>query len=168
MKKILLVISLFSILTLTLKAQGIVLEKIEGKTWLENDGFAGTNIVFYKTANGLLKAIRQINGSGVPVVSSGIYDIEIKQDTIYLYNGLNLKTSEKLGDYIYTYNAELDRISRSGESLNLLAEESILYAWIDKRINVHTQIDVKLLTEIFIEKNKIYEDNDLIITLINQ
>jgi len=86
-----LIIAFFSILTLTLNAQDKIFEKIENHTWFESDGFTGVNITFYKTANGLLKVIRQKNGSGIPVVGSEIYDVEIKHDTIYLMNGLNLK-----------------------------------------------------------------------------
>ena len=168
MKLKILIIAFFSILTLTLNAQDKTFEKIENKTWFESDGFAGTTIVFYKSTNGLLKAIRQINGSGVPVVNSGIYDIEIRHDTVFLFNGLNLKTSEKLGDYIYNFYNKTGQIFRNGTPLKIMFEEPILYAWIDKRKNVNTQIDVKLLAEILIEKNEIYKDEDLIKTLIDK
>jgi hypothetical protein len=92
MKSTILFFALFSILTSNSLAQDSVFEKITNKSWFENDGFAGTTIVFYKTGNDLLKAIRQINGSGVPVISSGIYDVEIVNDTVFLINRLNLKT----------------------------------------------------------------------------
>jgi len=163
MRTRILIIALLSILTLTSFAQDTIFEKINDKTWFEDNGFAGTTIVFYKTSNGLLKAIRQINGSGVPVVSSGIYDIEIKNDTVFLLNGLNLRTSEKLGNYTYNY----DNVTRQIKQLRKMLDNPILFTWTDKRKDVKTQIDVRLLSEILIEKNEIYRETDLIKTLID-
>jgi hypothetical protein len=158
------IIVFFSTLTLTLNAQDKIFEKIENKTWYESDEFTGTSIVFYKTSNGLLKAIRQLNGSGLPVVASGIYDAEIKHDTIFLLNGLNLKTSEELRNYIYTFDNKTEQIKQ----LRLMRDKPILYTWTDKRKDVTTQIDVRLLSEILIEKNEIYKETDLIKTLLDK
>ena len=162
------IILFLSILTLTTYAGDNIIERIENKTWFESTGFGGTTIVFYNTTNGLIKAIRQTNGSGVPVVSSGIYDVEIRKDTVFLFNGLNLKTSEKLDDFNYNYDSKTRLLLNNGNQLKILHEEPILYAWTDKRKNVKTQIDVKLLTEILIEKNEIYKDEDLIKILIDK
>jgi len=101
------IIAFSFLLATTSVAQDKIFGEIENKTWFENNEFAGITLVFYKTTNGLLKAIRQINGSGVPVISSGIYDFEIENDTIYLLNGLNLNTSEKLDGLKYVYKIEL-------------------------------------------------------------
>ena len=157
-----LIIAFFSIMTLNLKAQEGIFEKIENKTWFENSGFAGTTVVFYKTTNGLLKAIRQINGSGVPVVSSEIYDIEIRKDTIYLFNGLNLKTAEKIGNYYYNFDNTTGFIYKNGVQLEILSVEPVLFIWFKRREYLTTQINVKLLSQISISKNEIYKENDLI------
>ncbi len=163
-----LIIAFFSILTLTLNAQDKIFEKIENHTWFESDGFTGVNITFYKTANGLLKVIRQKNGSGIPVVGSEIYDVEIKHDTIYLMNGLNLKTSEKLGSYNYNFDNKTKQIFRNREHLKIIFKEPILFAWTDKRKDFKTQIDIRLLSKVLIEKNEIYKEADLIKTLIDK
>lgn len=163
-----LLISFFSVLTLTTFAQDKIFEKIENKTWFESNGFAGTTIVFYKTTNGLIKSIRQLNGSGVPVVSSGIFDVEIRQDTVHLFNGLNLKTSENLENINYIFDNKTVQLLNNGKPLKVIQKEPILYAWTDRRKNFNTQIEMKFLTEIKIGKNEIYKDEDLIKILIDK
>ena len=158
-----LIIVFFSIVTLNLKAQEEVFEKNENKTWFENSGFAGTSIVFYRTTDGLYKAIRQINGSGVPVTGSGIYDVEIRKDTIYLLNGLNLKTSDKIGNYYYNFDNKTGLIYKNEVQLKILSLKPILFTWTEKRKDFKTQIDVNLLRKISIGKNEIYKESDLIL-----
>jgi hypothetical protein len=149
-------------MTLNLKAQEEIFEKIDNKTWFENSGFAGTSIVFYRTTNGLFKAIRQINGSGVPVVGSEIYDVEIRNDTIYLLDGLNLKTAEKVGIYYYNFDNKTGFLYKNAIQLKILTVEPILFTWSEKRKDFTTQIDVRLLRKILISKNEIYKESDLI------
>jgi hypothetical protein len=163
MRTRILIIALLSFLAFNAFAQNTIFEKINNKTWFEEIGFAGTTIVFYETSNGLLKAIRQNNGSGVPVISSGIYDVEIVNDTIFLLNGLNLKTSEKLRNYTYTF----DNVTEQIIQLERMSDFPVLFTWTDKRKDLKTQIDVRLLSEILIEKNEIYKERDLIKTLID-
>ncbi len=163
-----LIIVFFSILTLNSFAQEGIFEKVYNKTWFEEDGFAGTTIVFFKTSNGLLKAIRQINGSGVPVVGSEIYDVKIRHDTIYLSNGLNLKTAEQICNNYFYFDKKTGQIIRNGEHLRILDDEPILYTWTNKRKDFKSQIDVRLLTEIKIEKNEIYKEEDLNKILMNK
>lgn len=163
MRTRILIIALISIITLNSFAQDSIFEKINNKTWFEDDGFVGTTIVFYKTSNGLLKAIRQKNGSGIPVISSGIYDVKIKNDTVFLLNGLNLKTSDKLSNYTYNFDNEVGRIKQ----LRKISDKPILFTWTDIRKDIRTQIEMKLLSKIFIEKNAIYREPDLIKTLID-
>lgn len=162
------IIFLLTILNVSINAQDKLFDKINNKTWLENNGFAGTTIVFYQTTNGLIKSIRQLNGSGVPVLSSGIYDVEINKDTVYLFNGLNLKTSEKLNDFYYSYDIKNGLSTNKGEPLKIVVGKPILFAWSDNRKSIMTQIDMKLLTQILIEKNEIYKDEDLSKTLIDK
>jgi len=157
-------IILLSLLFLNTYAQDSIIDKIGNKTWFEDNGFAGTTIIFYKTSNGLKKAIKQINGSGVPVVSSGIYDVKFQADTIILLNGLNLNTSNSLEDCKYSYDKATGQI----KSLRVMKEEPILFTWTDKRKDVKTQIDVKLLSDIAINENEIYKEEDLVKILIDK
>jgi hypothetical protein len=157
-----LIIAFFSIMTLNLKAQEEIFEKIVNKTWFENTSFTGTSIVFYKTTNGLFKAIRQINGSGIPVISSEIYDVEIRNDTIYLYNGLNLQTAVKIGNYYYNFDNKTGFMYKKEMQLKILSDQPVLFIWIEKRDYFTTQINMKLLSKISISKNEIYKEDDLI------
>lgn len=168
MKMKFLFIAFLSIMTLNLKAQEEIFEKVYNRTWFENSGFAGTFIVFYKTTNGLLKAIKQINGSGVPIISSEIYDVEIQEDTIYLLNGINLKTAEKVGNYYYNFDKKTGLIHKNEEHVKILSNEPILFTWTDKRKDVKTQIDVKRLSDILIKVNEIYKEENLVKILIDK
>lgn len=158
----LIILFISSFLTLNLWAQYSRFEKFEDKTWFENNDFAGITVVFYQTANGLHKAIRQINGSGVPVVASAIYDLEISQDTVYLINGLNLKTGEKVEDYCYCIDSIAGQIFSNKELLKKICNEAILYAWIDKKINTNTLISLKKLKKLPLLRNEIYKKEDLV------
>jgi hypothetical protein len=164
MKLILGLSFILSILSLNSYAQDSIIVKIDNKTWFEDNGFAGTTIVFYKTSNGLIKAIKQINGSGVPVVASGIYDVKFLADSIILFNGLNLSTSDKLEDFKYLYNKANGQII----SLRVMFDEPILFTWTDKRKDVKTQIDVQRLSDIEIKNNEIYKEEDLVKILIDK
>ena len=155
---------ILSILSLNSYAQDSIINKIDNKTWFEDNGFAGTTIVFYKTSNGLIKAVKQINGSGVSVVASGIYDVKFLEDSIILFNGLNLSTSDKLEDFKYLYNKANGHII----SLRVIFDEPILFTWTDKRKDVKTQIDVQRLSDIEIENNEIYKEEDLARILIDK
>lgn len=163
-----LIIVFFSIVTFNLNAQDVIFEKIDNKTWFEN-GFAGINIVFYRTTNELFKAIRQINGSGVPgVILSEIYDVEIRSDTIYLMNGLNLKTAEKVGNYFYKLDKKTGFIYKNEIQLKSLFDKPILFTWTEKRKDFTTQINFSLLSKISINKNEIYKETDLIQILVDK
>lgn len=158
-----LIIALFCFATFNLKAQEEIFTKIENKTWFENSGFSGTSIIFYKTSNGLLKAIRQINGSGIPVISSEIYDVEIRRDSILLLNGLNLKSSQKVGNYYYLFNSKTGYLFKNDTQLKILSTKSVLYTWTDKRKNFLTKIDIELLKKTSININEIYKEDELIL-----
>jgi len=76
--------------TVSISVFGNNWELLKEKTWSTKD-FPTEQIVFYETANGLKKAIYQLNGSGVCAIRSVIYDIELKGDRIYLKDGMNLE-----------------------------------------------------------------------------
>jgi len=162
MKAKLLIIAFFSIATINSTAQELeVFEKIENKTWFDNDGFAGTSFIFYRTTNGLFKAIRQIHGSGVPVIGSEIYDVEIRDDTLFLFNGLNLKTAENTSNYQLYFDIKSGQLSNNDEPLKIFYDKPILFAWNDN-VDVFAQIDLRLLKQLHIGKKEIYKEEDLI------
>ena len=137
-----------------------IFEKISNKTWFEENGFAGVSIVFMKIERGQIKAIRQINGSGVPVIATEIYDVEIRQDTIYLLNSSNGQTNEKPKNDFYTYNDRQGLLSK-GKQLTILFEEPIIYVWTEKRIIMDTRVNVNKLTKISFEKNEVYINDEI-------
>ena len=97
-----------------------IFEKISNKTWFdESSSFAGVTIVFTKSETGQKKAIRQINGSGIPVLFTEIYDIEIRQDTIYLINRFKEQTNNKPNDFLI-YNDRQGLLSK-GKQLIVIA-----------------------------------------------
>lgn len=159
MKKTSLIFILMSFQMLTVFGNDIFV-KISNKTWFEENGFAGVSIVFLKTESGQIKAIRQINGSGVPVVATEIYDVEIRQDTIYLSNSQSRQTKEKPKSNFYTYN-ERQGLIKNGKKLRILFEEPIIYVWTEKRKISDTRVNVNKLTKISFEKNEVYINDEV-------
>lgn len=154
------IISFLSILTLSLNAQNKIFEKIENKTWFDDTGFAGESIVFMKSDSVQIKAIRQVNGSGVPVVFTEIYNVEIRKDTIYLFNSPNEQTKKKLKNIIYTYN-DLQGLLSNGKPLRVLFEEPIIYVSTENRRIIDTRVNVNTLTKFSFEKNEVYINDEL-------
>jgi len=157
MKRIILIIAFLSILTLNSNAQDRIFEKLENRTWFDETGFAGESIVFIKSDSGQIEAIRQINGSGVPVLLTEIHNVEIHHDTIYLVNRLNEQTKEKSKTIFYTYNYQQELLSNSnGKKLRILFEEPIIYVLTENRNIIDTRVNVNTLTKICFEKNVVY------------
>jgi len=101
-------IGIIFLATVSISVFGNTWELVKEKTWSTKD-FPTEQIVFYETVNGLKKAIYQLNGSGVCAIRSVIYDIELKGDSIYLKDALNLephrqsKKQEKKNYYLLCY-----------------------------------------------------------------
>jgi len=148
--------------SLSANAQKEAFVKFENKTWQEIDGFAGTTIVFYKTSNGLLKAIRQINGSGIPVIASDIYDIEVAHNKLSLINGRNLSKNEVFANPSLEYEVVNDLLVRNGDTLRSIFQGPILFSWTANGKGVLSKIDVSKLSEIPIGRNEIYKEEDVI------
>jgi len=157
---------IFSISVVSLVAQNTVLEKIEEITWFENSGFAGNTVIFYHTSDGLLKAIRQMHGFGVPVVSSEIFDVEIKLDTVYLVDGLNLVSNADAGQYVYVFDERSGKLMTDGEPLEIQRNEPVLYVWSASSSNITTKIDLQRLKKLEIGKQEIYRDLELVKTFV--
>jgi hypothetical protein len=83
-------IGIIFFMAVKVSAFGNTWEYIAEKTWITKN-FPTEQIVFYETINGLKKAIYQLNGSGRCAVRSVIYDIELKGDTIYLKDAMDLE-----------------------------------------------------------------------------
>jgi|GEM_PF-3941897 len=85
---------------------------IAEKTWISENGFAGEQIVFYESVNGIKRAIRQLYGSGVQIAGTLIYDVEVIQDTVFLtpvqvsQNTNSLKLICNKTDSLLTTNAK--------------------------------------------------------------
>jgi hypothetical protein len=62
---------------------------LNNRTW-RSDIFAGSEIIFYETANGLRKAILQIHGSGVSLAGASIFDVVTDSEGSILKDGLDL------------------------------------------------------------------------------
>ncbi len=159
MSKILLNILCFSLFISIDKAD--LFQSINNKTWFETEEFAGASIVFYETATKLKKAIRQIQGSGVYITSSEIYDVKLDGNKLILFNGLNLISSEKLADINYFYDKEKEIITKNNKPLEVYTEELILYDWKNLPNYTGKRIDLNKLKKITIEKNSIYDWKDL-------
>lgn len=151
------IIIILSIHTLILNAQDNIFEKLENKTWFDETGFAGESIVFIKSDSGQIVAIRQINGSGIPVLFTEIHNVEIRNDTIYLLDRPNNKAIEKPKPIFYKYNYQQGVLSNSmGKQLQILFKEPIIYVCTESRNILDTQVNVNTLTKISFEKNEVY------------
>lgn len=136
-------------------------QSVNNKTWIEGDGFTGSSIIFYETDTKLKKAIRQLQGSGVYITSSEIYDVEVDGNKLILFNGLNLVSSEPLEAINYYYDKEKEVITRNNKPLEVYVDGLILYDW--KKLPNYTgkTIDLTKLKKIAIAQNSIYDLNDL-------
>jgi hypothetical protein len=137
-----------------------IFEKISNKTWFDETGFAGVSIVFMKTESGQIKAIRQINGSGVPVLFTEIYNVEIRQDTIYLLNSVNGQTKENSKNSSYIYNDQ-QGLSSNGKQLRILFDEPIIYVWTETRKIIDTKVNVNKLTKVSFEENEVFINDEV-------
>jgi hypothetical protein len=137
-----------------------VFDEIKTKTWFEHSGFAGVTVVFLKDNNGELKALRQINGSGIPVIATNIFDIEIRQDTIHLFDNKliqNIKTSESL---IYIYN-DKQGLTRNVKSLNAIINHPMIHLFTHKNQVIGENIPVYKITMYDFGNNHVFVDDML-------
>lgn len=94
---------------------------IAEKTWFSSSGFAGEQLIFYESVNGIKRAIRQIHGSGVYIVATEVYDVEVIQDTILvtlcpdnhrirhiklIYNETNFNLTDNSDSFTYKISSD--------------------------------------------------------------
>ncbi len=155
MTKILLVATLFLISTFTIANVDTILNK----TWFSESGIAGHQYVFFQAESGKFKAIKQILGSGICLIKSEIYDLEIKEDSLILDNGRDLIS----GASTTTPNLVFDRKKieiREGEfQMRPLGEVPVIFNWATDEFC--DEIDFNGLLKINIQSNEIYSSESI-------
>lgn len=131
------------------------LDSLLNKTWQFQNKFAGHQYVFFESENGIMKTIKQINGSGVCVVKSEIYDIQLIGDSMSLTNGLDLNSKEGLKNLNLYFNQEKNTLTENGELLKQIHSEAIIYNWATAEIC--DKVDYNKLLKINTTKNGIYD-----------
>lgn len=137
---------------------------IKEKTLFFSKDFGGGQIIFYQTINNLKKAVRQIHGSGVYILCSMIYDVEINKDTIILRDvmGLNEYTDEKFLDeigqnvtLIYEKKDTTFVLRNPKLKHELVYDKPLMYNWQGNYAGGE-RLDIEKLKNIPIEKRSIY------------
>ena len=158
MKRIIL-INIFLLFSIYLTF-GNTWKSIKEKTWIAKKEFPTEQYVFYKTANGLKKAIFQIEGSGRSANISLIYDVELNGDTIFLKNGLNLdnttvKNKINPNKTLYLKNDSL-LISNDSIEYKKVFDDARIYNWIES-YSGYQIIPIQELKKISIGKKQTYD-----------
>lgn len=122
MTKLLLIATLF--LTATLSIANV--DTILNKTWFSESGFAGHQYVFFQTESGKFKAIKQIHGSGVCVIKSEIYDLEIKEDSLILENGRDLISGARTTTPKLVFDESKFEIRAGEMQMRILSEDPVI------------------------------------------
>jgi hypothetical protein len=130
-------------------------DSLTNKTWFNKSGFTGHSYVFYQLKGGDMKAIKQIHGSGVCAIASEIYDIEIKGDSLILFNGLNLNSGEISTTNNLFFDNETSELKENNEPLILFSPKPLIYNWATSEIC--DQVDFNRLLNIDIKKNEVYD-----------
>jgi hypothetical protein len=136
-----------------------LLKQINDKTWFSEDNWAGEQLVFYKTKNGLEKCIWQKHGSGVYVTQSVIFDIEITKDTICLRNGLDLLNNHEIKNFELIFNKhDTVLISTKGSlRFKIFSLDPLIYNWQGDYLRGE-KIPIEKLKGISIHKKQIYPE----------
>ncbi len=140
-------------------------DNIKEKTWISESGgcINGEQIVFYESKNGVKKAVKQLYGSGVYVIATFIYDVDVYQDTFYLKD-----CSDKIDLKLIYKNRDLI-LASSNDSLKykILSNEPIIYNW---QGNFHggEKLPINTLKNVFIQKGMIYDKNSFKDTKIQE
>ncbi len=156
------IISINIILLFSINVLSSTWETIEDKTWLGKRDFPTEQYVFYETVNGLKKAIYQINGSGRCAVLLLIYDVELKGDTIYLKNELNLEdTTEKKKNVntpkiLYLKNDSIIIEKKSQIEYHKAFNNAYICNWIET-YSGYQVIPIEIIKAIPLEENQIYD-----------
>lgn len=111
-------------------------EFLTSKTWQEHDGFAGTTLIFIQDDKQKIRAIRQINGSGVTVIGTEIYNVELKSDSVFL-SSYGKKTEKRVylmnQNVLMNINTKKVVLAENTPTIQLFSENDKL---IGKSVNV--------------------------------
>jgi hypothetical protein len=138
------------------------LEKVLSKTWFEYSGFTGQTIVFVKADNKQLKAIIQINGSGVPVIGVELFDVEIQKDTIFLLTPIKTLQNSNTEKFIYIYNKN-QGLKRDSKPLKIIFNEPIVHLFTEGNQVIGELINVNKITKYELDKNRVYVNEKIFI-----
>lgn len=128
------------------------------RTW-RSDFFAGREIIFYQTANGLRKAILQIHGSGVSLAGATIFDVETDEQGALLKDGLDLmeRNKEVLKSIRLNLNSDTE-FTLDNKTYKKKFDYLAALNW-QSKISQADTLDIKQLKSISIGQKSIYEED---------
>lgn len=128
---------------------------LNNRTW-RSETFAGREIIFYETANGLRKAILQIHGSGVPLAGALIFDAEIDKKSAVLRDGMDLiKRDEQVMEPILLTLISDSVLMFDNNIYKKKADSLITLNW-QSKIGQVEFLDTELLKSTSLDKKSIY------------
>jgi hypothetical protein len=129
---------------------------LNNRTW-RSDVFAGSEIIFYETANGLRKAILQIHGSGVPLAGATIFDVETNSEGAVLKDGLDLRQRDNKVFEPIQLTMESDSVLIINNTpYRKIFDGLVAFNWQGK-IASPEYLDIGILKSISIGKKSIYD-----------
>ena len=99
--------------------------------------------------------IKQVLGSGVCVIKSEIFDLEINSDTIKLINGLDLKTGRPTLPEDLRYNSIKNELFDEKGLLRVRTKTVEIFNWATNKIC--DVVDFERLKKLHLPKNEIYD-----------
>lgn len=144
----------FSLYLMNIERTESLFEKIENDIWFDDNAYAGQSILFFKTDKGETKAIRQIHGSGEPILRTEIQDVIIRNDSIFLLEGKSILSNTKIDKIIFTYDKE-NGLKRNGKKV---LKKTMIWAYKDEPY-LYEKIYLKSISEIDVENYLIHMDD---------
>lgn len=141
-------------ITLTVSSK-LYHDGIFNKTWFSSAEFAGVQYVFYKLENGGAKVIKQVLGSGVCSIKSEIFDLEIKSDTLKLFNGLDLKSGEPTLSENLLYSSTKNELYDEKGQLRVRSKIVEIFNWATNEMC--DMVDFERLKKLRLSENEIYD-----------
>lgn len=129
---------------------------LRDRTW-RSETFAGSEIIFYESINGLRKAILQIHGSGVPLAGATIFDVETGHEETVLRDGLDLmRRDDQVVKSIRLTMTSDSVLTINNETYRKKHDYLVALNWQGK-IGQADLLDIEQLKSISIGKKSIYE-----------
>jgi hypothetical protein len=129
---------------------------LNDRTW-RSEIFAGSEIIFYETFNGLRKAILQIHGSGVPLAGAVIFEVVTDGEGAILKDGLDLMLRDhKVLEPIRLVLTSDSVLTLDNKTYKKKCDCLIAFNW-QSKIGQADSLDAERLKSISIGKKSIYE-----------